>query len=124
MPTGTKPAGAPARDAPGKKLPQFVFFAPASNRVLGKPDGYPLELNHWDRRAPEGDWKPGFEVTSVTAGRDCPFCVELHGITEENGASLRCLEVVADQRQGISRSGGAVAGARASPGQRGGPGDV
>lgn len=121
MPTGTKPAEDTARDDPGKKLLQFVFFDPASNRVLGKPDGYPLELNHWDRRAPEGDWTPVFEVTSVTAVRDCPFCVELHGITEENGASLPFLQVLAYQRQGISASVRSVAGQLAYPAHRGDP---
>lgn len=121
VPPGAKPGDDAAADDVGKKLLQFLFFDPASNRVLGKPDGYPLELNHWDRRAPEADWTSVLEVISLTAVRDCPFCVELHSITEESGTPLPFLQVLAYQRQGIAASVRSVAGQLAYPAHRGDP---
>jgi len=118
---GAKPGDDAAADDVGKRLLQFLFFDPASNRVLGKPDGYPLEVNHWDRRAPEADWTSVLEVISLTAVRDCPFCVELHSVTEENGTPLPFLQVLAYQRQGISASVRSVAGQLVYPAHRGDP---
>jgi hypothetical protein len=121
VPPDAKPGADAAKEAVGKKLLQFLFYAPAANRLLGKPEGYPLELSHWDRRAPEGDWTSVFEVISLGGVRGCDFCVELHSMMEENGTVLPFLQVLAYQRQGISASARFVAGELAFPAHRGDP---
>jgi hypothetical protein len=78
--------GLEAPPGTGSKLLQVLFYDRIANKELGKPEGFPLEWNSWDRRDETGnDWERVFEPgpERPTRVRNCSSCFVL-SIEKEN----------------------------------------